>query len=168
MKKETTAAYDLQRFVLAQQPVYATALSELKAGREKTHWIWFVSPQVEGLGKSEMSQRYAPFHSHASSGFHYLSTYVRADGLLDRFVNESEFKRFPSGGHRRLRRRDGSTAQHRGPSTKRLLARLKQTAADAPKAARRCRRRRSRRFALTRRLSPRFRRCLGGCRGAAH
>jgi uncharacterized protein (DUF1810 family) len=59
MKQETTAKYDLQRFVLAQQPVYATALSELKAGRKRTHWIWFVFPQVDGLGQSEMSQRYA-------------------------------------------------------------------------------------------------------------
>lgn len=59
MQQDTTAAYDLQRFVLAQQPVYAAALSELKAGRKTTHWIWFVFPQVEGLGHSSMSKRYA-------------------------------------------------------------------------------------------------------------
>ena len=59
MQQDTTAAYDLQRFVIAQQPVYATALAELRAGRKTTHWIWFVFPQVEGLGYSAMSQRYA-------------------------------------------------------------------------------------------------------------
>jgi uncharacterized protein (DUF1810 family) len=59
MHREVTTSYDLQRFVQAQQPVYATALSELKAGRKRTHWIWFVFPQVEGLGHSETSQRYS-------------------------------------------------------------------------------------------------------------
>ena len=59
MQQDTTDAHNLQRFVLAQQPAYATALSELKAGRKRTHWIWFVFPQVEGLGHSEMSKRYS-------------------------------------------------------------------------------------------------------------
>jgi uncharacterized protein (DUF1810 family) len=59
MPQQTIGGYDLQRFVLAQQPVYATALSQLKAGQKKTHWIWFVFPQVDGLGHSAMSQRYA-------------------------------------------------------------------------------------------------------------
>jgi uncharacterized protein (DUF1810 family) len=49
MQQDTTDKYVLQRFVLGQQPVYATALSELMAGRKRTHWIWFVFPQVEGL-----------------------------------------------------------------------------------------------------------------------
>ena len=48
----------LQRFVTAQQPVYAAALNELKAGAKRTHWMWFVFPQVEGLGHSAMAQRY--------------------------------------------------------------------------------------------------------------
>lgn len=59
MQRDTTDGFDLQRFVLAQQPVYATVLSELKNGRKTTHWIWFIFPQVEGLGHSAMSQRYA-------------------------------------------------------------------------------------------------------------
>lgn len=59
MQDAASHVYDLQRFVLAQQPVFATALAELKAGRKKTHWIWFIFPQVEGLGHSAMSQRYA-------------------------------------------------------------------------------------------------------------
>lgn len=59
MQQDTTDKYDRQRFVLGQQQVYATALSELVAGRKRTHWIWFIFPQVEGLGHSAMSQRYA-------------------------------------------------------------------------------------------------------------
>lgn len=49
---------DLRRFVEAQAPVYATALSELKAGRKQTHWMWFVFPQLKALGRSSMAQVY--------------------------------------------------------------------------------------------------------------
>jgi uncharacterized protein (DUF1810 family) len=50
---------DLQRFVLAQKPVYSSALVELQAGSKRTHWMWFIFPQIAGLGHSEMAQRYA-------------------------------------------------------------------------------------------------------------
>ena len=53
-----TDDFDLQRFRSAQQPVYATALAELAAGRKRSHWIWFVFPQLAGLGSSAMSERY--------------------------------------------------------------------------------------------------------------
>lgn len=59
MHRNIADEYELERFVLAQQLVYATALAELKAGAKRTHWIWFIFPQVEGLGRSAMSQRYA-------------------------------------------------------------------------------------------------------------
>ena len=49
---------DLRRFVEAQAPVYATALSELKAGRKQTHWMCFVFPQLKALGRSSMAQVY--------------------------------------------------------------------------------------------------------------
>ncbi len=49
---------DLRRFVEAQAPVYATALSELKAARKQTHWMWFVFPQLKALGRSSMAQVY--------------------------------------------------------------------------------------------------------------
>lgn len=52
-------AYDLQRFVDAQRRTYAQALAELRAGRKRTHWIWYVLPQIAGLGLSHMSARYA-------------------------------------------------------------------------------------------------------------
>ncbi|MBM3727371.1 MAG: DUF1810 domain-containing protein [Acidobacteria bacterium] len=50
---------DLERFVIAQEPVMGAVLGELRAGRKRTHWMWFVFPQVAGLGLSEMSRRYA-------------------------------------------------------------------------------------------------------------
>lgn len=51
--------HDLDRFVQAQHGVYAQALAELRAGRKTSHWIWFIFPQVHGLGRSPMSARYA-------------------------------------------------------------------------------------------------------------
>lgn len=53
------ADYDLQRFVDAQQPVYAGVCGELRAGRKRTHWMWFIFPQIQGFGNSTMAQRFA-------------------------------------------------------------------------------------------------------------
>jgi uncharacterized protein (DUF1810 family) len=53
------ASHDLQRFVDAQAPVYAQVLRELQDGQKRTHWMWFVFPQIRGLGHSAMAQRYA-------------------------------------------------------------------------------------------------------------
>ncbi len=51
--------FSLQRFVEAQQPVYFQALDELLDGHKTTHWIWFILPQLEGLGRSPLARRYA-------------------------------------------------------------------------------------------------------------
>ncbi|MFF7709692.1 DUF1810 family protein [Pseudomonas sp. NPDC007930] len=51
--------FNLQRFVEAQQGAYDTALAELHAGHKRSHWMWFVFPQLHGLGRSEMAERYA-------------------------------------------------------------------------------------------------------------
>jgi uncharacterized protein (DUF1810 family) len=51
--------FDLQRFVDAQAHTYDDALAELRAGQKRTHWMWFVFPQVAGLGRSGMAQRFA-------------------------------------------------------------------------------------------------------------
>ncbi|MBI1325401.1 DUF1810 family protein [bacterium] len=51
--------YDLNRFVDAQAGIYDQALAELRAGRKRTHWMWFVFPQIAGLGSSEMARFYA-------------------------------------------------------------------------------------------------------------
>ena len=51
--------FDLERFVAAQEHVYDGVVAELRAGRKTGHWMWFVFPQVAGLGQSEMSRFYA-------------------------------------------------------------------------------------------------------------
>lgn len=48
----------LSRFVEAQAPVFEPALQELRDGRKRTHWMWFVFPQLRGLGRSAMARRY--------------------------------------------------------------------------------------------------------------
>ena len=50
---------DLQRFVTAQEGVHDTAVAELRAGDKRSHWMWFVFPQLAGLGSSPTAQRYA-------------------------------------------------------------------------------------------------------------
>src|SRR4051794_1586186 len=50
--------FDLERFVTAQTPVFPTVLSELEAGRKRSHWMWFVFPQLRGLGHSSMATFY--------------------------------------------------------------------------------------------------------------
>ena len=50
---------DLRRFVDAQAQTYDQALAELRAGQKRTHWMWFVFPQIAGLGRSAMAQRFA-------------------------------------------------------------------------------------------------------------
>ena len=51
--------FHLQRFVEAQGPVYEAVLGELRAGRKRSHWMWFIFPQIAGLGQSSMAQRFA-------------------------------------------------------------------------------------------------------------
>src|ERR1700729_1209626 len=51
--------YELKRFVDAQEGVYEQACAELRAGRKRSHWMWFVFPQIRGLGSSPMAVRYA-------------------------------------------------------------------------------------------------------------
>jgi uncharacterized protein (DUF1810 family) len=51
--------YDLQRFVDAQDRVYDIVRAELRQGRKRSHWMWFIFPQIAGLGHSAMSMRYA-------------------------------------------------------------------------------------------------------------
>lgn len=51
--------YDLQRFIDAQDPVWGAVQAELKAGAKRSHWMWFVFPQLAGLGLSATAQQYA-------------------------------------------------------------------------------------------------------------
>jgi uncharacterized protein (DUF1810 family) len=50
--------FDLDRFVRAQDPVYLSVVAELRRGRKSGHWMWFIFPQLRGLGHSEMAHRY--------------------------------------------------------------------------------------------------------------
>lgn len=53
------AEFDLERFLTAQAPVYEKALAELRDGRKRSHWMWFVFPQLAGLGRSPTAQFFA-------------------------------------------------------------------------------------------------------------
>jgi uncharacterized protein (DUF1810 family) len=50
--------YDLERFVIAQNPVFEQVRAELRDGRKQSHWIWFIFPQLKGLGTSAMANEY--------------------------------------------------------------------------------------------------------------
>jgi len=51
--------HDLSRFVAAQADSYDTALAELRAGRKRSHWMWWIFPQIAGLGRSDTARHYA-------------------------------------------------------------------------------------------------------------
>ena len=61
--------YDLQRFIRAQDGVYETALAELRAGSKQSHWMWFVFPQLRGLGISPTAQYYGISSLEEALGF---------------------------------------------------------------------------------------------------
>ena len=54
-----TGHFDLQRFVDTQAPVYQRVLAELRQGQKQSHWMWFIFPQLAGLGHSPMARRFA-------------------------------------------------------------------------------------------------------------
>lgn len=56
---EDHSPVDLQRFMDAQRDTYAQALRELQGGRKRSHWMWFIFPQLEGLGRSPTAQHFA-------------------------------------------------------------------------------------------------------------
>lgn len=58
--------HELSRFLAAQDGAYERALEELRSGRKRSHWMWFVFPQIDGLGSSSMARRYA-IHSLAEA-----------------------------------------------------------------------------------------------------
>lgn len=72
---------DLQRFVNAQSPVYDTVRAELRAGQKRSHWMWYIFPQLAGLGRSETARHYA------LSGLEEAQAYL-AHPLLGRRLEE--------------------------------------------------------------------------------
>jgi len=57
--KTSPDPFNLQRFIEAQEPVYQQVAAELRAGRKTSHWIWFIFPQIQGLGRSPTAIEYA-------------------------------------------------------------------------------------------------------------
>lgn len=73
--------YDLNRFLDAQEGVYERALAELKGGQKQTHWMWFVFPQIEGLGHSPTARHYSIKSTEEAR--HYLNHPVLGKRLLE-------------------------------------------------------------------------------------
>ena len=73
--------YDLARFTAAQDRVYADVLAELRAGQKRTHWMWFIFPQIAGLGNSSTTKYYAI--KSIDEARHYLSHPVLGPRLLE-------------------------------------------------------------------------------------
>ena len=64
-----TDDYNLQRFLDAQERVYHTVLDELRIGRKSSHWIWYIFPQITGLGHSGMAQKFAIASLHEAKAY---------------------------------------------------------------------------------------------------
>ncbi|SPP65372.1 hypothetical protein NITLEN_30286 [Nitrospira lenta] len=78
-----TDKYNLHRFLDAQERVYDTVLHELRAGRKSSHWIWFIFPQIAGLGHSGMAQKFAIDSLDEAKA--YLQHPVRARNIHENF-----------------------------------------------------------------------------------
>lgn len=83
--------YDLARFVAAQDALFAQAFAEVRRGAKRTHWMWFVFPQLAGLGHSEMAQRFAirsldeakAFLAHPVLGPRYIESVTALQDLVE-------------------------------------------------------------------------------------
>lgn len=88
--------YNLARFVAAQDGIYDVALSEIRSGRKQSHWMWFVFPQIAGLGSSPMSARYAissvnearAYLDHPLLGYRYRECVKALQSLPGRIAEE--------------------------------------------------------------------------------
>ncbi len=73
--------YDLNRFLSAQDGIYERALAELKDGQKRTHWMWFIFPQIDGLGYSPTARRYSI--KSVEEARHYLNHPVLGKRLVE-------------------------------------------------------------------------------------
>jgi len=73
--------YNLQRFIAAQEPVYGHVLSELRVGLKQSHWMWFIFPQIAGLGHSDIARKFAI--SGLEEATHYLLHATLGPRLLE-------------------------------------------------------------------------------------
>lgn len=72
---------DLERFLIAQQTYYRVALEEIKAGQKRSHWMWFIFPQIAGLGRSETARYYAIKNMEEAKA--YMEDYTLSSNLIE-------------------------------------------------------------------------------------
>lgn len=72
---------NLERFLIAQQTYYRTALQEIKAGQKRSHWMWFIFPQIVGLGYSETARYYAIKNMDEAKA--YMEDYTLSSNLIE-------------------------------------------------------------------------------------
>ena len=72
---------DLERFLIAQQTYYRSALQEIKSGRKSSHWMWFIFPQIAGLGYSETARYYAIKDMAEAKA--YMEDYTLSSNLIE-------------------------------------------------------------------------------------
>lgn len=77
----TTLDNNLDRFLIAQQTYYRTALQEIKSGQKRSHWMWFIFPQITGLGYSETARYYAIQDMDEAKA--YLADYTLRSNLIE-------------------------------------------------------------------------------------
>lgn len=78
---DTSDPFDLNRFVQAQAPIYPDALAELSTGCKRSHWMWFIFPQIDGLGFSATTERYSIKSSDEARA--YMAHPVLGERLLE-------------------------------------------------------------------------------------
>ena len=81
MPSDDTDPFNLRRFVQAQEPIYTNVLSELRSGSKRTHWMWFIFPQMAGLGHSSTAKHYAIQGREEAQ--HYLTHPILGKRLLE-------------------------------------------------------------------------------------
>ena len=80
---KTNEAKSLNRFIDAQESVYDKALSEIRAGKKTSHWMWFIFPQIKGLGKSHVAEYYGIEIARFSETINiFITTFVAVSILL--------------------------------------------------------------------------------------
>jgi uncharacterized protein (DUF1810 family) len=92
----TPDPHNLQRFIDAQHPIYGQVRDELQAGQKETHWMWFIFPQIKGLGTSATAQKYAiqsideakAYLNHPLLGFRLRECTQLVNGIVGRSIED--------------------------------------------------------------------------------
>jgi uncharacterized protein (DUF1810 family) len=92
----TSDPHNLQRFLDAQHPIYGQVRDELQAGRKETHWMWFIFPQIKGLGSSPTAHKYAiqsldeakAYLNHPLLGFRLRECTQLVNGIVGRSIKD--------------------------------------------------------------------------------